>query len=471
MTTYAEFIRSKRANIKSFGFQCGDTPQRLFGWQEHVVRWAVERGRAALFCDCGMGKTAMQLAWAEAVVKHTGGTVMLHCPIGVRQQTIREAQKFDISVPVVAVDDQSEVVAGTIVVANYEKLHRFDPTQFVGVVLDESSILKSFTGSTKRRLIDSYSDTPYRLACTATPAPNDQMELGNHAEFLGVMRSSEMLSRWFINDTMKAGGYRLKGHAAESFWQWMASWAVCMRKPSDLDERFSDDGYELPPLIRTDHEIVMESGPCVESSTLFGVTSLNATTVHSAKRASCKARSQQVADLIASDDSEGPWIVWCDTNYEADDLVKAIRPICESLTEVRGSDKESQKEMALAKFSSGGSRVIVTKPDIAGFGMNWQHCNNVCFVGLSYSYEKFYQAVRRSWRFGQARPVNVHVITTDVEAVIDATVDRKADSHAKMQDSMAAAMREFQCAVHAEDLRRDEYVPSQRMQIPDWVGT
>lgn len=471
MNDYREFISGKVRQLKPFGFECGALPSKLFDWQAAVVRWAVRRGRAALFEECGLGKTFQQLAWAEQVAIHTQKPVMLHCPIGVRHQTLSEAEKLRISVPIEICDSGSDVRSGAgIVVANYDKLHKFDTSIFAGVVLDESSILKSFTGAIKRNLIDRYSQTPYRLACTATPAPNDYMELGNHAEFLGVMPSNEMLSRWFINDTMKAGGYRLKGHAASDFWQWMASWAVCLTKPSDLGSHYSDDGYVLPDLKRTD--IVIESAPepCIQNGTLFGTQTVNATTVHAVKRESVADRASQVASLIEADATDSPWIVWCDTNYEADELVQRIRQVTDSVVEVRGSQQDSTKERDLARFSRGDARVIITKPNIAGFGMNWQHCHNVAFVGLSYSFEKYYQAVRRSWRFGQINPVNVYVVTTEIEQVIDQTVDRKSGQHAEMFSAMVEAMGGFQQqSVHGE-LTRDLYQAAQEIRIPQWLN-
>lgn len=473
MDQYRKFIASKVRRLKPMGFQCDDSrlPVRLFDWQQSVVRWAVKRGRAALFEECGLGKTLQQLSWADQVAEHTGKPVILHCPVGVRQQTAAEAAKFGIQMPVHVCDSDADIPSGpAICITNYEKLHKLNASRFSGVVLDESSILKSFTGATKRALVDAYSQTPYRLACTATPAPNDYKELGNHAEFLGVMPSNEMLSRWFINDTMQAGGYRLKGHAAADFWQWMTTWAVCLTKPSDLGDEYSDDGYELPPLCREDIIVETESGPCVKTGTLFGTQTVNATKVHAVKRESVDGRAASVADLIASDHSGAAWIVWCDTNYEADALLKRITAIEPKTVEVRGSHTERSKEQNLNFFSNGDARVIITKPDIAGFGLNWQHCSNVAFVGLSYSFEKYYQAVRRSWRFGQTRPVNVYVITTEIEQVIDATVDRKEQQHVSMFASMAEAMKQFQHdEIHGE-LARTEYRATKRMEVPEWLN-
>lgn len=463
---YDEFIRGKRLIDRPCGFEPGELNPKLMDWQTCVTAWALRRGRAALFCDCGMGKTFMQLVWAAAIAEHTSNPVVLHCPVGVRQQTTKEAAKFGIETPVVAVDSDGDIPDEPFVaVVNYEKLHRLKPERFAGVVLDESSILKSFAGKTKQRLVDAYRETPYRLACTATPAPNDHTELGNHSEFLGVMDSSEMLARWFLNDTMKAGGYRLKGHAAKDYWDWLATWAVCMAKPSDINPEFSDEGYVLPEMNRCDHVISLPVNP--SDGQLFGTTTLNATTLHTAKRESCKLRAVSVANLIRSNSE--PWIVWCDTNYEADDLVVAIKSVTDSFVEVRGSDTESAKESKLSAFSDGQVRVIITKPDIAGFGMNWQHCRNVAFVGLSYSYEKFYQAVRRSYRFGQTETVNVHVVSSEVETAIEQAVTAKQSDHTLMQTAMIEAMRNVQRLQIYGDVKRAEYVTKSQMTVPSWI--
>lgn len=469
MSDYQQFIYSKRPIVKQHGFESGISSRySLFDWQQSVTDWAIRRGRAALFCDCGMGKTFMQLAWADAVAQHTQRPVVLHCPVGVRQQTVRESAKFGIATPVVTCDDDGDIPdAAFIAVVNYEKLHRLKPDRFAGVVLDESSILKSFAGKTKQRLVSAYRETPYRLACTATPAPNDHTELGNHSEFLGVMPSSEMLSRWFLNDTMKAGGYRLKGHAAADYWNWLATWAVCMAKPSDINPDFSDAGYVLPDMERHDHIITLPDRPA--NGQLFGTTMLSATTLHTAKRESCELRAAKVAELIGGNSE--PWIVWCDTDYEANDLVAAVKRETDSFVEVRGSDKETQKEQKLAAFSTGQCRVIITKPDIAGFGMNWQHCRNVAFVGLSYSYEKFYQAVRRSYRFGQTQTVHVHVVSSEVETAIESTVRAKQDDHRLMQSAMIDAMRYVQRQSISGDVSRENYAAEKPMATPEWLAS
>lgn len=300
-----------------------------------------------------------------------------------------------------------------------------------GMLVHNSGILKSFMGQTKRKLCELFADKPYRLACTATPAPNDYMELGNHSDFLGVMPSNEMLSRWFINDTMNFGTYRLKNHAIGPFWDWMASWSRCISKPSDLG--YSDDGFVLPELHVHRHVLDSDMTEGADGA-LFRQVEMSATSLHKEKRLSLNDRAQKVAEEV-NGDSEA-WVVWCDTDYEADVLTRLIP----DAIEVRGSQSLDRKEAGLLEFSEGRARVIITKPSIAGFGLNWQHCANMAFVGVSYSYESFYQAVRRCWRFGQKRPVNVHVAMAHTESGIWDTVTRKADNHDSMKREMRAAM-------------------------------
>lgn len=457
--SYREFIESKRRKLQPMGFQPGKLNGNLFDWQATVVDWAVRRGRAALFEECGLGKTLQQLAWAEQVVKHTNKPVVLHCPVGVRQQTKREAEKFGIDCEVKVVNEASEVIVG-INLVNYEKLHHFDPGVFAGVVLDESSVLKNYTGKTKRLLVDSYARTPYRLACTATPSPNDQKELGNHAEFLGIMPSNEMLSRWFINDTMKAGGYRLKKHGQDDYWRWVASWAVCLSKPSDIGG--SDEGYALPELTIERHVVEVEQSEA-PAGMLFNTSGISATTIHEEKRLTCTARTKRSAELVA--DKARTAVVWCDTDYEADALIERI----DDAIEIRGSHPEKRKEEMLLAFESGEARCLITKPTVAGFGLNWQHCDHQVFAGLSYSFEQYYQAVRRCWRFGQRHPVNVDIVLADSDSAIESAIARKEADHNLMQSGMAKAMKSATLAELGIELERDEYQPTMKMELPKWL--
>lgn len=461
---YAEFIASKRVQTKSYGFDVadGDINQNAWEWQRRIIAWSLKRGRAALFLDTGLGKTLCQLEWAAHVSRHTGGLVLLHCPIGVRQQTIREAAKFSVQCDVIAADDDSQLPSSGVVVANYEKIHRFNTRKFTGVVLDESSILKSFTGSTKRTLCNSWDHADFRLACTATPSPNDHMELGNHSQFLGVMDSPEMLSRWFYNDTMQAGGYKILPHGEADFWQWVATWAACVSMPSDIGG--DDDGYVLPKLRRIDHT-VEAAGGAPDPGRLFHVDQeLSATTIHREKRRSTDVRAAKVAEIVLSSPAE-PWLIWCDTDYEADKLAALIP---ESVN-LKGSDKERDKERKLFGFASGEITRLITKPTVAGFGMNWQHCRRMAFIGLSYSFEQYYQAVRRCWRFGQPYEVHAHVVMADGEAALLRTNERKQLQHLAMQDGMRTAINSVHALAIGDDKRLSEFTGTRTMEIPQWL--
>jgi DNA modification methylase/superfamily II DNA or RNA helicase len=434
---YKAFLDSKHIHIEPRGFDYPPDalPSALFDWQRRAVVWALRTGCAALFEDCGMGKTLQQLAWAEAVAKHTGRPVIVLTPLAVAEQTRREAEKFGIRVPVRVVRDAACVAEG-INICNYEKLHLLDASVFGGVVLDESSILKSYMGKTKRALVDAFASCPYRLACTATPAPNDHLELGNHAEFLGVMQSYEMIARWFDNDSMTAGGYTLKPHAAKDFWRWVASWAVCIDRPSAIGG--CDDGFTLPELRQHNHTVSLPLAVEEGSEALFSDADMSATTMHKEKRRSAALRAEKAAEIANATDEQV--IVWCDTNYEADELMKRIP----DAIEVRGSMDDDERETNLAAFTTGKARVIVTKPEIAGFGLNWQHSHIAVFVGLSFSYERFYQAVRRQYRFGQCKTVDAHIITSDAEAACGRIVNAKQIQHEAMKSNMAEAMKEIQ---------------------------
>jgi len=457
---YQDFIASKIRTAKPLGFSVSvnDLPKGLRDWQAKCVVWALQRGRAALFQDTGLGKTFQQLSWADAVCKHTGGPVVIHTPVGVRSQTQREAEKFGIETPVKVVDEIGEVHNG-INLINYEKMHKFDASIWVGVVLDESQILKNFTGSTKRMLIDSYAATKYRLACTATPAPNDHMELGNHADFLGVMPSNEMLSRWFINDTMKAGGYRLKRHAQKDFWRWVTSWAVCLSKPSDIGG--SDEGYNLPELSVVNH-IVRVGYDSYAEGFLFDVAGISATNIHKEKRRTNEERSKLAAEIATK--SEKPVLVWCYTDYESKELLKVIP----DAVEVKGSIPDKKKQDLLFGFANGEIPILITKPSIAGVGLNFQVCNTQIFASLSFSFQEYYQAVRRSWRFGQKKPVKIHIIGSEADANIEKSIARKGADHGLMQQSMAKVVREFGLS-HEAELVRDKFTASCVPTLPSFL--
>lgn len=448
---YEMFIAKKERPADDYGFKIsmGSLPSALFDFQRDIVHWALAKGRAAIFADCGLGKTLMQLAWADQVHQHTGGPVLILAPLAVASQTAQEGRRFGIKACVVERPD--EVISG-INITNYDKLDRFDAGAFAGVVLDESSILKSFTGKVRTALISAFGRTPYRLACTATPAPNDYMELGNHAEFLGVMTRTEMLSMFFVHDGGDTSKWRLKGHAEKSFWHWMAGWAVVLDNPVSLG--YQDEGYELPELRM--HEIIVDGDtPTQEKLTL--------TQRRKARKESLGARCKAAADLVNA--SHEQWLVWCDLNAESEELHK----LCQMSRQVRGSDKSQYKSSTMMGFSIGVLKCLITKPSIAGFGMNWQNCHHMIFVGLSDSYEQYYQAVRRCWRFGQTHPVDVYIIISAKEGCVKENIERKEADAINMRQKMTALTRESV----KENLSRTTrimsvYQPDVPMRLPDW---
>lgn len=432
-TDYDAFIASKVKTRRASGFEPKPIKAPLFDWQKSVVRWAIRNGCAALFEDCGLGKTAQQLEWARQVSKHTKAPVLILTPLAVAHQTAKEAEKFGIKASVA--ESQKDVKTSGVFITNYEKLEHFDTTAFSGVVLDESSILKAVTGKTRIALTEAFSRTPYRLCCTATPSPNDYTEFGQHAAFLGVCTPAQMLSTFFINDTFNTGDWRLKRHAESAFWQWLASWACCVAKPSDIG--FSDEGYNLPPLrMHTETIDVDESDGAGEE--LFRHATLSATTMHREMRMTSDARAKRVAKLVAGKPDE-QWLIWCNTNDEADKLAASIP----DAVEVRGSDTSLKKEQAVDDFLSGKRRIFISKPSIAGYGLNLQCCANIAFVGLSYSFEDFYQALRRSYRFGQTHEVNAYIVQARTEGAILQTIQRKIEQHETMQREMKKASAVF----------------------------
>lgn len=468
VSDYHEFIASKRLSIPRSGFSVArevieSVCPMAKPFQVDIVLWSLLRGKAAIFADCGLGKTLMQLMWSHSVHMQTGGRILILCPMAVSEQTVREAVKFGIP-GVKSVKEQADCDS-PICVTNYERLHLLDCQSFVGVVLDESSILKSFTGKIKQSLCREFRDSAYKLACTATPAPNDRMELGNHSEFLGIMPSSEMLARFFINDTMKAGGYTLKGHAAADFWRWMASWSVCISTPADIGHDAT--GYVLPALDIKEH--VVTSGP--SNGTLYGYGKVSATSVHKVKRACLQERASLVANLIG-DDSRF-WTCWCDTDYEADAILKHLGSMgdgSDGIVEVRGSQSERVKSERITAFSSGTARTIVTKPEIGGFGLNWQHCCKAVLFA-SYSYERFYQLIRRLLRFGQESQVTAHIVMSEAEESIIDTIRRKQSEHEEMQSEMAGCMREAMMENIYGNIPLQTFVPKAAVKLPKWVKT
>lgn len=460
LTNYREFIARKQTRHTASGFDVADSQLNpiLFDWQKRIVVWACRMGRAAIFAECGMGKTFMQTEWAKHVASATGGRVLILSPLAVAHQTVSEAAKLGIRVVYCRSQADVDGAQSDIVIANYEMMSAFDLASFAGVVLDESSILKSFNSSTRNQLVDSFARTPYRLACTATPSPNDHMELGNHAEFLGVLKRVEMLAMYFKHDGGDTASWRLKRHGEKDFWRWVTSWAICASKPSDIGG--SDDGFVLPPLQLHDIVVGVDQSRAHDVGMLFLGGGVSATGIWKEKRLTTVDRCAKAAELVNPDE---PWIVWCDTNDEADEL-KRLLPYA---TEVRGSDSVKEKERKLSAFSNGDVKTIITKSEIAGFGLNWQHCANMVFVGVTYSFEKTYQALRRSWRFGQTLPVNAYLVYAESEGDIRSALVQKQKAHHEMQDKMSNAMRE-NGIVNTKQVKA-VYEPSKRMSIPAFI--
>lgn len=438
MMDYQEFLKSKLQNVQISGFEVSEDQinPMLFKFQNACVRWALRLGKAALFEECGLGKTFQQIEWARLVSEYTGGKVLILAPLAVAGQTVLEAQKLGVMVKYVC--EQSEVDTA-ISITNYDRLHLFDTTVFQGVVLDESSILKSFMGKTKQALIRAFRQTPYKLCCTATPAPNDFVELGTHAEFLNIKTQSEMLATWFINDASNTGTWRLKRHAQKDFWRWLTSWAVCMSKPGDLGVEYDMPEFLLPELNVVECRLAAAQASIDRAHAegrLIPDDSPSSTGMHKVKRESLSERVAEVRRIFDTIPNEEPVLIWCDTDYEADDLKREFP----EAVEVRGSTKD--KEAKLLGFANNEFRVLIVKPSIAGFGLNYQNCANQILVGVSYSFEKFYQAIRRSWRFGQENPVNVYAIYAETEGNIMVILKHKQEEFKKMQKAMNKAVQE-----------------------------
>lgn len=425
---YQSFLKSKAITAQDSGFSISpdDLNPLLFDWQKVVVRWALGKGRAALFEGCGLGKTAQQLEWARQVYIKTYRDVLILAPLAVAEQTAREGSKFGINVTLCR--DQSDVQAG-INITNYEMLERFDCQHFGGVVLDESSILKSHDSKTRHRITECFSGTPYKLACTATPSPNDHMELGTHSEFLGILTRSEMLATFFTHDGGETSKWRLKGHAESIFWKWVCSWAVMIQVPSNIG--FSDDGYLLPPIHRHQHTVPMET-PI--PGYLFTPDKLTLTERRDVRRSSLANRVIRCAEIVNA--STEQFLVWCDLNDESSALTAAIP----GAVEVKGSDKTSHKIQTALDFIAGKIRVVVTKGVMWGYGLNLQCCWNEVFVGLSDSFETIYQSERRCWRFGQTHEVHCHIIISDGDGPVVENIKRKQVDFDKMIDGMVAHM-------------------------------
>jgi hypothetical protein len=475
---YEEFLNRKTNLSGEYGFEPLFMPDQLFDFQKHLVTWATRKGRAALLCDCGLGKSFMQLTWAQNVVQKTNGRVLILTPLAVSSQTVKEGAKFGIE----SVKSSGEIGNHKIIVTNYEKLHLFDPKDFVGCVCDESSILKHFSGATQQQVTRFMSKLPFRLLCTATAAPNDYIELGTSSQALGELSHSDMLGRFFrqlddkgqkaeqkkqdmaenIKDSapqyyqrlayrvaQSIGQWRLKNHAVNDFWRWVASWAVACRMPSDIG--FSDDGFVLPKLNQRDHIIMPNTPP---DGMLFCMPAFGLSEEREERKRTLDQRCEFVAQLVNHNDSA---VVWCHTNDEGNLLEKIIN----GARQVAGCTPDEEKEEIYNAFADGQLRVLVIKPKIGAWGLNWQHCNHVVTFA-SHSYEQHYQSIRRCWRFGQKREVNLDIVATEGESRVIGNMKRKAEQAQKMFEKLVEHMNS------ATTIKRENKYTN-TMEVPKWL--
>lgn len=457
MDAYRAFLESKAVKARDRGLaRVPELASHLFPFQRMCVEHHLRVGSGGCFLDTGLGKTEVQLEFCQKAIEATNQKALIWTPLAVAGQTKRRAERWGYEARVIR--DQSEAGPG-INICNYDRREKIDPAEFAIASCDEASILKSFTGKTTRAMIEAFKGHRFKLVATATPAPNDHMELGNYAEFLEIMAANEMLSRFFINDTSTASQeWRLKGHAVNAFWDWMSSWARMGEKPSDITGDVAHDKpFKLPPFDVTRHR-AKDSKIDRELSDMFGIPNMSATSMHDVKRQTIEARAEMAASVATRD----AWIFWVDTDYEAD----ALKRVLPDAIEVRGSMSIDEKEDRLAAFESGKAKHLIAKPAMCGYGLDWSHCSHMAFVGRSYSYETWYQAVRRCWRFGQKKPVKVHLIVAEGEAEIGRILDRKADDHAKMKTAMREAMRR---AVGKSSVVKVAYNPTHKAKLPSWI--
>lgn len=457
---YAKFVANKLTHSLPTGIENPPEPHpSLFPHQRDLVMWALRRGRCAVFANTGLGKTCIQLEWAKRVVEYTRKPVLILAPLAVSSQTVVEGLRLGIDVTLCR---ESKDITTGVNITNYERLHKFDSSLFGGVVLDESSCIKYHDSKTLRLLLDAFATTAFKLCTTATPAPNDYTELGTHAEFLGICLQQEMLAEYFIHDGGSTQDWRLKGHAKTSFWEWVASWAALVRSPSDIG--YIDDRYTLSPLKVIQHTIASDQRDVFASGLLFAAPAQSLNERRSARRGTVSSRVTACADLVASD--QQTWVVWCDLNDESKALTRAIS----GSVEITGSMSTEEKEARLVAFSRGEFRVLVTKPSIAGFGLNWQHCARTAFVGVTDSWESYYQAIRRFWRFGQTREVQVHVFASDLEGAVVANLQRKERDAERMAEELSAQTREVVRSQLQGTVRvTNSYKPKKTMIIPSWL--
>lgn len=479
MGEYEDFLRRKTLEAPPTGVE--PTPEVvaaverfLFPFQLAIVLWALRRGRAAVFADTGLGKTRMQVAWAWAIHRLTGERVLVFAPLAVAEQTVDEARS--VGVEVAFAQRPADAPEAPIVITNYDRREAFAPDTlpagirpFGAVALDESSILKNETGATRQAIVDAYAGLRFKTAWTATPSPNDHAELGNHAEFLGVMRQREMLAMFFTHDGGETQKWSLKGHARERFWAWVCGWAAIVKRPSDLG--YSDEGYDLPDLVTREHVVAATREQARDQGLLFAEKAATLLEQRRARRASLPDRVRVAAEVVLAEPAEA-WVIWCELNDESAALTKAIRAGGVSVVEVRGDMAPEDKRRAFVAFARGDVRAVVTKPKIAGFGLNWQHAARMVFVGVTHSFEQWYQAVRREWRFGQRRPVHCHVVVAEVEGKVLENLRRKEEAARVLAEETRAYTREIVRA-NVTGSRRDEtrYEPKTPMRFPWWLRT
>lgn len=458
---YAKFLTKKSLSSDQLGLKkVPELAPHLFPFQRESVEFNLRVGRSGLFLDTGLGKTECQLEWCQKAIEATNTKALIFTPLAVAAQTKRRAERWGYESHIIR--EQSEAKPG-INICNYERLDLLDPSQFGIVSLDEASILKSFSGKTTKALIAAFQGCQFKMAATATPAPNDHMEMGNYAEFLELMAANEMLSRFFINDTSTASQHwRLKGYAENSFWDWMTSFARMAEKPSDITGNESDDlPFILPPIDVIRHR-ARDAETETEFDNIFGDPSMSATTLHDVKRKTVLERAEKTAEVVAADAKQS-WLIWCDTNYESEALKNAIP----SAMEIRGDQSTDQKEDRLLAFENGQIKYLIAKPSMCGFGMDWSHCSHMAFVGRSYSYETWYQAIRRCWRFGQKNTVKVHLVVAEGETTIGNVIDQKAESHDHMKNKMREAMRR---AVGLAEITKTPYNPKHKARLASWLS-
>ena len=455
--TYEEFLKTKEQETIQAGFDVerNEINQKLYPFQIDLVIWSLKKGKAAIYADCGCGKTAIQLEFANQICKRTGGKALIVAPLAVVGQTKREGYKFGISVNICR---KQEDVTDGINIINYEMLEHIDESVFVCMVLDESSCIKSFSSQLRNIMIDKFSGTPYKLLCSATPAPNDTVEHANASELLGIMSRTEMLATYFIHDGGNTSAWRLKGYGEKKFWEWMATWAICMRNPADLG--YSADGYILPKLNII--KKIIKSEP--QDGELVAIRAETLAEQREARKASMDDRIALTKELVENSDEN--WIVWCDYNAESTALAKAI----DGSVEVVGSDSPEYKAETAIKFSNNEIKVLISKCSIYGQGMNFQNCHNMVYCGISYSFESFYQSVRRCWRYGQEHEVNVYIVTSEREMNALDTIERKQALMETMQNNMIALMHDVTMNEIKHTTRiTTEYKPTVELNVADFM--